>query len=143
MKILSIVIFFLWSFGVNASEYPRIGDRVYVLDHFTLYDPVLIKGEDDSLHGTILRDPIFPLAIKTKVTKAPVYKKPAVVAPSKPYEKQEAKLGFTSLQVVGRISKPRISFKQKPVRVDRVDEEVSVDFLGKIFEDAKADKMGL
>ncbi len=143
MKILSIFIFCLWSFAVDASDYPRIGDRIYVLDHLTLYDPVLIKGEGDSLHGTILRDPIFPLAIETRETKASVRKKASVVAPSKPYEKQEAKLGFTSLQVVGRISKPRISFKQKPVRVDRVDEEVSVDFLGKIFEDAKADKMGL
>lgn len=114
-----------------AEKLPPIGKRKYVLDGKDRAAPVTIESDQETPSKTYLKDP---------VSTAPVNEKPAPKtaerrAPRLPAARS-AQLRFKHLPVSGKLTRPRVEFKNDVIPVGRADEPVRQDFFPKVFDPA-------
>lgn len=114
---------------------PKIGERIYVQKADDPYGELLIKASDSKTSGGLqLRDP------GNTVKKAkPVFQTTSTKPKPQVLDYKPRNLKFKGSQVTGRISKPRVSFKQENLTVERADEPVKADFYERVFTETSGD----
>ena len=118
------------SFGkndlTNKQGIPDIGKRVYVLGEEGMSRIKVVGAK--IYDGMSMKDPIIDDSIDG-------LEQPAMIESQEEGQKVEtAKLNFRNKSILGRHSKPRWDFKLEPMLLERADDTVNIDVLGKVFK---------
>jgi len=133
-----IAVFWPAHADVSQPGLPKLGERSYVLDPATRYEPVAIVP-DRPATVRFLRDPARPgtpdRAPPPKVEIQRRLKRAAPVVANRP--DAPGQLRFRRLSVSGSLVEPRVRFTREPLKVGRTDEPTRRDFMERVFDAAE------
>ena len=124
MNFLVLVVSVLFYSDVFGESLPPVGQRLYIMENSTLFEPVEIVRDMDQDKPSINRVLKDSLSLGDA---ADMQRSEENIRRRKHKESKTAKLNFASMAVRGRISSPRLPFGAPVAPVGRADQALKLD----------------